>query len=171
MQHQKPSKDIKWDAQNFPLVVIAENIHSPANVGQLIRACECFGVKQLYFAGPFSNTDTNKFRSTARAAEKYLDVSTENDSSLLISKLKSEGYKLVAIEITDQSKELSSCKITKGEKLALVMGSERHGVSSETLTCVDDAVHITQFGKTGSLNVSMALGIVLYEITKQLSTS
>lgn len=167
MHHQKPSDELKWTDQNFPIVVIAENIHSPANVGLLTRVCECFGIKQLYFTGSFRNTDSKKFRKTARAAEKYIGIKQEDSTPILIEHLRKEDYKVIAFEITGHSTPLSSFKIEKSEKIALILGSERHGVSAETLLLVDDAVHIKQFGKTGSLNIAMALSVALYEFTQQ----
>jgi tRNA G18 (ribose-2'-O)-methylase SpoU len=168
MHRQKPSEEIKWTDQEFPIVVVAENIHSPANVGLLVRACECFGIKKLYFTGPFSNTDSNRFRKTARAAEKYLSIKQEETSHLLLKQLRSENYHLIACEITDKSTSLHNFKIENCEKIALILGSERHGVTDGTLRLVDEAVHIDQYGRTGSLNIAMALSVVLYEFTNQL---
>lgn len=168
MSKQTPSEEIVWEQRKFPLIVIAENIHSPSNVGLIIRACESFGVDRLYFAGFYSNVDTEKFRKTARAAQKYIEIIIQEDTISLLQTLRIQHYKSIAIEIGEASKSLADYTVNNNEKIALIIGSERHGINEISLKLADEYLHIQQFGKTGSLNVGMALSIALYEITKQL---
>lgn len=165
MPIQKPSAQIQWKERNFPLVVIAENLHSPSNIGMITRLCEAFGVKTLYLSGPYSNTHSEKFRKTARAAENYLTIITSEDTVSVMQALRAQHYQIIALEITKDSRSIRSLTVKKSAPIAVIVGSERHGIAPLTLKTVDDAYHIEQYGKTGSLNVSTALAIALHEIS------
>ena len=164
-----PSFEISWAFEQFPLAVIAENIHSPYNQGMIIRACESFGVRELFFTWTYSNTDSDKFRKTSRSAEKYLSIMTDDDTISVIQSLLAQQYKIFGLEICKDSKEVASYQFDTSQKYAIIIGAERHGISDLTLKFIDDCIHIRLFGNTGSVNVSMALSIALYELTKQIS--
>ncbi|GLR15676.1 TrmH family RNA methyltransferase [Portibacter lacus] len=168
MSNQVPSDKINWDQKKFPLLVIVENIHSPANVGLIIRTCEAFGVSEIHFLGPYSNVHSDKFKKAARSAEKYIDIIIEQETEVQLNKIHERGYQIIALEIADQSKPLHKLILGTQEKIALLLGSERHGISPESLLLADHSIHIQQYGRTGSLNVGTALSIALYEITNQL---
>ena len=81
----------------------------------------------------------------------------------LLQKLKQDGVRIIALELTPKSKNLFNYKLkTKNSKLALLVGHERRGLSSTILKYVDDIVEIPMHGKKESLNVSVAVGIALY---------
>ncbi len=82
--------------------------------------------------------------------------------------LKKEDYNLVALELTDESAPIEKMKIEAGEKIALVIGNEQHGVSNSILNLVSQCVHIPMFGENSSLNVTQATGIALFTLTKLL---
>ena len=81
--------------------------------------------------------------------------------------LKGEGFKLIGLEITNTSKALNETDFTKMEKIVLVVGAERTGISPDLLKITDETVHIPIFGQNSSMNVVNALAIALYEITSQ----
>ena len=168
---QTESSEIEWIEHDIPLIVIAENIHSPSNLGLIMRTCECFGVDKLYFSGPYSNVNTDKYRKTARSSGKFLQRECKEETAELINELRAQDFEIIAIEICETSKKLANQSFDFKQKTAILIGSERHGVSEESLKLVDQCYHIEQYGKTGSLNVGMALSIALYEITKQKSQS
>lgn len=166
---QIPSAQIAWKQEKFPIHVVAENIHSPSNQGLIIRICESFGVEKIFFTGPYSNNKSQNFHKAARAAEKYISIESNDDTTSVIQSLITQQFKIYALEICNTSQQLDSTIFNPSEKLALIIGSERHGINVITLTQVETALHIQQFGKTGSINVGTALSIALYEITKQIS--
>jgi tRNA G18 (ribose-2'-O)-methylase SpoU len=78
-------------------------------------------------------------------------------------KAKSDGYRVVVIEQTDQSIALDQWHDTS-EKIALIFGNEVRGVSDEVLEVADEAIEIPQFGTKHSFNISVCAGIVLYQL-------
>lgn len=161
------SEDIHWNVKKFPLVVIAENMHSPSNIGMMIRLCEAFGASELHFTGPFTN-QTKKYKKSARSAEQYLHVFKSEDTISVIQSLKARHYHIIGIEICENGKSLHTYEIPKGN-ICLLIGSERHGINEMTMNFIDDCIHIEQFGSLGSINAAMALSISLFETTKQLN--
>lgn len=161
---QTPSAEINWSKKKFPITVIAENIHSPTNIGMIARSCEAFGVSKIYLTGAFANTDTAKFRKTSRAASKYIDIEALEDTAALIQEFRAQNIPIVAVEICDNSIPVHQFSHNIHEELVIIVGSERYGISQSTLELSDHAVHIELYGNTGSLNVAMALSIALYSI-------
>ncbi|WP_262913086.1 TrmH family RNA methyltransferase [Portibacter marinus] len=169
MALQVPSQQLNWENRTFPIVVIAENIHSPTNVGMIIRICEAFGVQTLYFTGPYSNP-SSKFKKASRSAEKYIEIIKDEDTVSVIQGLISQHFKIIALEITDESTSIAQFQVENGARLAILVGSERHGINDISLKLADTELHIEQFGKTGSLNVGTALSVALYELSKQMNS-
>ena len=89
------------------------------------------------------------------------------DTQDLFSQLGLDDYRLVALEITENGKELTELLWKANQKIAIVIGSERHGISKESLQAIQESFHIKQFGRTGSINVGNALSIVLFHLTNQ----
>jgi tRNA G18 (ribose-2'-O)-methylase SpoU len=86
-----------------------------------------------------------------------------------VQKLKSEGYTIVAIEQTTDSMPLQSFSPAADTKLCLVFGNEINGVSEEVIELADLALEIPQSGTKHSLNVSVCLGIVIWEVRKKIN--
>ena len=83
--------------------------------------------------------------------------------------LKSDGWKLVAIEQIEGGQELQDVEIHADEKIALIFGNEVHGVSDEVLDLIDVAVEVPQFGTKHSLNISVCAGIVIWEFYRKIN--
>ena len=155
----------------FPIVVLCDNFHSPQNVGMAFRICEIMGVEHLYLLGSSPIPPSAKIKKTARNAENMVPFSAATNEIELIQRLKKEGYSLIGMEITDKSKSIYEWEGGAFEKIALLFGAERNGISEELLPLLDHCFHIPMYGQISSMNVIMAMSISLYEITKQVSSS
>ena len=151
----------------FPLVVICENLHSPQNVGMIFRISEIMGVQHLYLTGTTPAPPNAKLAKTARSAQKKIPFTQLSEASTTLIALKKEGYSVIGLEITNQSKDIHTFDFKSIEKIALVVGAENGGISATILKQLDQAICIPMFGQLSSLNVATALSIGLYEITKQ----
>lgn len=156
---------------DFPLIVIGEELRTPQNVGMGLRISEAFGVKTFYLNNNSPNTDNRLVQRTARNTDKNIDIISYDDIILLISTLKKEGYTIIALEITDKSKNIHQYNFTEHQKIALLIGSERFGINPEALRLCNESIHIPMYGKNSSMNVINSLSVSLYEITKQLTTN
>lgn len=163
LSHQETTNCVK----TFPLVVLCESFLSPENVGMTFRICEAMGVHHLYLAGSSPTLPNRKIVKAARSAHKRVPHSHQLDTAGLLQQLKQDGYTLIGLEITNQSKDIRTFDFTTLDKIAFIAGAERYGISEASLNTLDATVHIPMYGLGSSMNVVTALSIGLYEITKQ----
>ncbi len=155
----------------FPIVVIGEEIRTPQNVGMSLRCSDAFGVSKFYLNSNSPNLENRTVQRTARNTDKTLDIVSYNNTKEVIDFLKKEGYTVIALEITNNSKPINTYNFTQHKKIALLIGSERFGINEEALKMCDESIHISMFGHNSSMNVVNSLSISLYEITKQLNNN
>lgn len=154
----------KFKTKEFPIVLITTNVNRPANIGSLFRLADAFGVEQLILGGPKIQLN-RKVWSTARATEKVVNFQQFEDLSPLIQRLKNEHYNIVSLEITQRSQPIGEFDYKTGQKIALIVGSERYGIDSKILQLSDRIYHIDMFGQNTSMNVAQAASIALFKIT------
>lgn len=146
------------------IVLVCDGVSGPANVGGLFRLCDALGVKHIYFGNAEIDFSSERLKRTSREAHKHIPYAVSEDMSADIQKLAASGYRLVALEITDTSLPLSQFQKDPSEKIALIIGNEQHGISSEVLNVVTDIVHIEMFGLNSSMNVVHATAIALHTL-------
>lgn len=154
--------------QKFPITLICENVTNAPNIGSLFRTADAFGVEKIVFCGeqiPFGR----KITKTARATEKIVDFEKEQNILEVVSNYKTKAYKIIALEITKNSKPLHSYLFHSKKPIALIVGDENFGVSESVLKQCDASIHIEMFGQNSSMNVVQATSVALYEITKQFA--
>jgi len=147
------------------IVLLCENIEYARNVANIFRTADAGGVEKIYLTGVSAYPPFGKeLRKASRSKEYSVGWDYEPESIPIIKNLKSEGFYIIAIEITDKCSPLSELKnlIKNKKKICLVAGSEMFGIKKDTLELVDLAVYIPMYGKGASLNVSTAVGITLY---------
>jgi tRNA G18 (ribose-2'-O)-methylase SpoU len=135
------------------------------NVGSIFRSADAFGVGCLYLCG-YTPTpphrDIHKAALGATESVRWLYQSLAIDA---LNECKADGYRLIAVEQAHGSIPLQDLNITN-EKIALFFGNEVSGVGDHILANVTDCVEIPQFGLKHSLNVSVSVGVVLWQIRK-----
>lgn len=164
----RPSIETFKAQEKTPIVLVLDNIRSRLNVGSAFRTGDAFAVEQLYLCGITARPPHREILKTAIGATDSVDWIYSETTEEAVQKLKEEGYTILAIEQTDASIELQTYPIDKEKKYALVFGNEVKGVSDEALPLMDGAIEVPQFGTKHSLNISVCLGVVLWEFTKQL---
>ncbi len=153
--------------QTFAITVICENVTNAPNIGSLFRTCDAFGVEKLIFCG----TDIplgRKMTKTSRATEKVVNYEVKKSTLIEVETLKANGYKIITLEITNNSEALHNFIVKNNQPIALIIGDENFGVSEAILKLSDASIHINMFGQNSSMNVVQATSISLYEITKQI---
>lgn len=148
----------------LPFVVVLDGITDVRNFGAIARTADCCGVGAIVIAerGAASvNADAVK---TSAGALMSLPVCRERNIAGAVRFLKENGYQIVAA--TEKSKELYTSGKYDGP-VAIVMGAEDTGISPEVLALCDTPVAIPMFGRIGSLNVSVAAGVMMYEVVRQ----
>lgn len=158
------------------LVLVAHNIRSIYNVGSLFRTSEGLGLVKIYLTGytpsPARNDDarlphlaekqTRQIRKTALGAESLIEWEYWSDIADLLHFLKGRGYKLYALEQTDESIGLPGHKVN--DDIALIIGNEVTGLPKDVLGMCDLILEIPMLGQKESLNVVHATAIALYHL-------
>jgi len=149
-------------SEKLPVVFVLDNIRSLSNVGSLFRTADSLGLQSLFLCGYTGQPPNREIEKTALGATESVDWKYVENVSTCLSTLKSEGYRLVALEQTTGSTPLQQFDATT--PLAVVLGNEIHGVSDEALAMVDAVAEIPQFGSKHSLNVAVSAGIFAWQV-------
>lgn len=166
MSHQHTHKSTPFSAKKFPLIIISDGLQSPANIGALFRICDAFGVSEIVFCNASVNLNSSRLQRTSRNTHLKVPFRISEDIISEIDKLRSTGYKAIALEITDMSIPLEEYSLNSSDKIALIVGNENTGISKQVLQVAEDNIHITMFGQNSSMNVIQATSIALYALTK-----
>ena len=154
--------------QQFPITLVCDNVTNAPNIGSLFRICDAFGVAKLILCGDYIPLG-RKMLKTSRATEKYVNFEVQVSTLKAVLDLKSKGFQIISLEITNTSKPIHSFKFQRDQPIALIIGDENFGISEDILNQSDILIHIEMFGQNSSMNVVQATNIALYEITKQLT--
>ncbi|MDR1370588.1 MAG: RNA methyltransferase [Dysgonamonadaceae bacterium] len=155
-------------ADKIPLVVVLDNVRSLHNVGSIFRTSDAFRIERIYLCGITAHPPHPEIHKTALGAENTVNWTSVENTLEAIQQLKASGYKIWSVEQAKGSISLPELEL-KEEKHAVVLGNEVHGVGQEVIDQSDGCIEIPQFGTKHSLNVSVASGIVIWEIFKQIS--
>ena len=153
-----------YEAGRSPFVLLLDGLTDVRNFGAIARTAECAGVDALIIPERGSVTVTADAIKTSAGALHRLPVCRVSSIMSAVSLLQASGLKIVA------ASEKARDVYTETElrlPLGLVLGAEDEGVSEEVLRRADHIVRIPQVGAIGSLNVSVAAGILIYEIGRQ----
>lgn len=149
-----------------PFILLLDGITDVRNFGAIARTCECAGVDALVIPSKGSVTVNADAMKTSAGALHTLPVCKEKSIQEAITFLKNSGFKIIAA--TEKGNELYTTVNYEGP-IAVVMGSEDKGIAADNLRLCDHLVTIPQFGTISSLNVSVAAGIILYEVVRTRS--
>lgn len=148
----------------LPLMVVLDGVTDVRNFGAISRTCECVGANAVIIPehrAAAVNADAVK---TSAGALHHLPVCRERSALSAVRFLKDNGYRVVAVS---EKADLNYTQVDYTGPVALVMGAEDTGISPEVLKQCDTFVSIPMFGHIGSLNVSVAAGVMLYEVVRQ----
>lgn len=158
--HHKPASHFK------EIILICENISSPANAGSIFRLADAFGVKEIIFCGAQPEVTSSRLRKTARNTEKTIPFSISQSIQKTLTDLHNNSFTSIALEITSDSLSIASIDYSTITKIAVIIGAESIGVTQLTLQQCHKIVHIPMYGTNSSMNVAQATGIALYEFTR-----
>ena len=152
--------------EKLSITVLLDNVRSLHNVGSVFRTADAFRIEKIFLAGITGTPPHREIHKTALGATESVDWEYGEDPFRVAQKLKSENYEILVVEQTTESKALHEFQIRKDQKYCLVFGNEVNGVSEKVVELADHAIEIPQMGTKHSLNVSVAAGIVLWELVR-----
>ena len=153
------------ESEKIPVVVVLENIRSAYNVGSVFRTADAFLLEAIYICGYTATPPHKEIRKTALGADETVQFKKFTNATEAIEDLRSDGYKIYAVEQAKGSTLLHQLRIDT-HKVAVVFGNEVTGVEQTTILNCDGCVEIPQLGMKHSLNVATAAGVVLWEMVR-----
>lgn len=147
-----------------PFLLILDRITDVRNFGAIVRTAECAGVDGIVIAEKGNAPITGDAMKTSAGALNHLPICREKDLKKTIQVLHDNGIRVVACT---EKTEQNLYEINLTGPIALIVGSEEDGISDMLLRTADELARLPLKGKIGSLNVSVAAGIALYEVVRQ----
>lgn len=160
--HRLSASEFK-DSDKLPLIVVLDNVRSLYNVGSVFRTADAFLCEAIYLCGITACPPNKEIHKTALGAEDTVSWQYFDDTAAAIQRLKSGGWQIIAVEQAENSISLQEFKPDPLAKYAIVFGHEVKGVSQEVMDNCHACIEIPQFGTKHSLNISVSVGIVLWE--------
>jgi tRNA G18 (ribose-2'-O)-methylase SpoU len=155
-------------AKKIPLVVVLDSVRSLHNVGSVFRTADAFRVETVYLCGITSTPPSAEIHKTALGAEDSVEWKYFENTVDAVACLKRRGYRIVAVEQAENSVSLEQFKI-QHSPVAIIFGNEVKGVEQKVMDECNECIEIPQAGTKHSLNVSVAAGITIWEMYKQLN--
>ena len=155
------------NSKKSPIVVVLDNVRSALNVGSVFRTSDAFRIEKIYLCGITATPPNKEIRKSALGATESVEWEKVEDTESVIKKLKSEGYHICAIEQTENSIMLND--FSPAEKpIAVVFGHEVNGVQQSVVDLCNQSIEIPQIGTKHSLNISVSVGIVIWDLYKNI---
>lgn len=154
--------------EKSPLIIVLDNVRSLHNVGSAFRTGDAFSVEKIILCGITGTPPHREIEKTALGATQSVKWEYHENIENTIKSLKSEGYKIYSIEQTNDSISLEKFEPTIQEKYALIFGNEVHGVQEEAIKESHGTIEIPQFGTKHSFNVSVTIGIILWDFVNKI---
>lgn len=150
-------------SEKIPVVLLLDNIRSMNNVGSAFRTSDAFRVSKIYLCGITAKPPHRDINKTALGATDSVDWVHVDSTVDAIQRLKSEGYQIISVEQADESIKLQEFNPDNTDKLCFIFGNEVFGVSDEAVEHSDQVLEIPQFGSKHSLNISVSIGVILWD--------
>ena len=156
------------EADKTPLIIILDNIRSLNNIGSVFRTADAFLIKKIYLCGITAQPPHKDIQKTALGATDSVEWEYAENTMDVISKLQDEGVFVASIEQAELSVSLEDFSLQKAMTYAVVFGNEVKGVQQEVVSASDAVIEIPQYGTKHSLNISVSVGVVVWDFFSKL---
>ena len=151
----------------IPFMLVLDNVRSLNNIGSVFRTADAFRLEGIYLCGITATPPHREIHKTALGATESVYWEYREETTDSIAELKEKGYQIYSVEQTDGSVLLDQVQISDKQKYALVFGHEIRGVDQQVVDMSDQCIEIPQYGTKHSLNISVAAGIVIWELFRR----
>ncbi len=151
----------------IPLIVVLDNIRSLNNIGSVFRTSDAFLIEKIYLCGITAKPPHKDIHKTALGATESVEWEYIEDTLELIQRLKDLKVQILAIEQAKNSTMLQDFSIEPNQKYAVIFGNEVKGVQQKVVSTSNYCIEIPQFGTKHSLNISVSVGVVLWDLFKK----
>jgi tRNA G18 (ribose-2'-O)-methylase SpoU len=151
-------------AAKVPLILVLDNVRSLNNIGSVFRTADAFRLEGIYLCGITATPPHREIHKTALGATESVSWEYRANTTEAIRELKEKGYQVFSVEQTEGAMLLDQVQLADKQRYALVFGHEIRGVDQEVVDLSDHCIEIPQYGTKHSLNISVAAGIVIWEL-------
>lgn len=153
--------------EKTPFMLVMDNVRSLHNIGSLFRTADAFRLEGIYLCGNTATPPHREIHKTALGATESVQWEYREETTDAISELKEKGYMILSIEQVEGAVLLDQVQLSDNQKYALVFGHEIRGVDQDVVDLSDQCIEIPQYGTKHSLNISVAAGIVIWELFRR----
>ena len=166
----RPGLEQYRELAKSPVTVILDNVRSRHNIGSAFRTSDAFKAERIILCGISSTPPSPEIHKSALGAEFSVEWVWRESTTEAVKELKDKGYTIIGVEQTEHSVSTDmflsgDMRLEKDKKYAVIFGNEVHGISQDVVDLCDITLEIPQWGTKHTLNVSVAIGIVLYVLT------
>ena len=154
--------------EKTPVVLILDNVRSALNVGSAFRTADAFALEKIYLCGITATPPHREILKTAIGATDAVEWEYVKSTTELVVQLKQAGYQIIGVEQAEESVMLQDFEAKNEQSYALVFGNEVKGVANEVMQQLDVCLEVPQFGTKHSLNISVCVGVVTWELLRQI---
>jgi 23S rRNA (guanosine2251-2'-O)-methyltransferase len=155
-------------ADKIPLVIVLDNIRSMNNIGSAFRTADSFLVTEILLCGITAQPPHREINKTALGATSSVPWQYFAQATAAVDYLREQNYQVLAVEQAHESTKLQDFTPQQGTKYGLVFGNEVNGVTDEVMSLAHGCVEIPQKGSKHSLNISVSVGIVLWDFGQKM---
>lgn len=145
-------------------IIILDSLRSLNNIGSIFRTCDSFNIEKIILCGICGTPPNREINKTALGATDFVNWEYHKDILNVIKTLKKLSYTIISVEQSNESIDLRKYRPKKNEKLAFIFGNEVKGISYNIISNSDYCIEIPQYGHKKSMNVSICVGIILWDI-------
>lgn len=166
------------EAEKLSVTVVLDNVRSQHNIGSAFRTADSFLIEKIILCGISATPPTAEIHKSALGAEFSVVWEYYQETLRAVEHLQQAGYTILSIEQAERSVSLENLGtalfpgkspfLSGNKKYALVFGNEVKGVQQAVVDRSDGVIEIPQFGTKHSLNISVSVGIILWEFCKRL---
>ncbi|MDD4937725.1 MAG: TrmH family RNA methyltransferase [Candidatus Shapirobacteria bacterium] len=160
------AKKMQTAIKRNPIVLVLDNVLDTYNIGSFFRLADAIGAQKIYLCGPVVTPPNIKIHRSSIGTWKWIPWQHFDSTIDCLKQLKAESFEIIACEQDKNS--INYLKAKYKFPIALIAGSESHGVSKEVLKMADKIVEIPMYGINISLNVLVATSIISYDILSKI---
>ena len=157
------------ETKKNPIVLILDNVRSAHNVGSTFRTSDAFLIQKIFLTGITARPPHKEIQKTALGATDSVDWEYCQETGVAVEKCRQEGFQIVSVEQVDNSVSLKEFSPEKNSKYCFVFGNEVFGVGDQVVSHSDFCIEIPQFGTKHSLNISVTVGMVVWDYVSKMA--
>ena len=156
------------NSKKTPISIILDDIRSLNNIGSIFRTADAFLIEKIYLCGITASPPNKDIHKTALGSTNSVSWEYHKNIIELINSLKKNDIKIISVEQAENATLLRDFNYEKNKKYAFIFGNEVNGIAQKVVDISDEVIEIPQYGTKHSFNISVSVGIVLWDVYNKI---